>query len=246
MTAQRIVLTAALSAVLPLAGSAPASAQDGFLLGAPSMSATFRVGPVMHRAQSQVFDFIVSELTLERDDFTAPSLGVEVTYAAHPRLDLSLGVAWAQTETQSEFREFIDEDDQPIEQVTRLRTVPLSASARVYPFSRGRAVSSLAWLPTRTTPYIGAGIDLVGYKLQQVGDFVAVDYTISAQDYQSTGSATTLHARLGVDHWFSPKVGLNLEGRYTHGSAQLDGDFRAHERLDLRGINAGMGLTVRW
>lgn len=245
MRAHRAAWLAVIAVPLAMAGSAPAEAQDGFLFGQPSVSVTLRGGPVIHRAESQVFDFIVSELTLERSDFRGPSLGGELTYIAHPMLDLSLGLAWSETETWSEFRHFIDEDDQPIEQVTRLLTVPISASARFYPLSRGRTVSSLAWLPVRTTPYVGAGIDLVSYRLQQAGDFVAVDYTISTQDYQSTGSATTLHARLGVDHWFTPAVGLNLEGRYTHGTAQLDGDFRAHERLDLGGIRAGIGLTFR-
>jgi hypothetical protein len=236
---------AALSLLLPVT-TAPAQAQDGFLFGRPDVQLTLRAGPMLHRAQSDLFDFITSELTLNRGDFRAPAVGGELSVTVHPQLDLSLGLAFAGTERRSEFRDWVGDDDLPIEQVTTLRTVPLSLSSRYYPLSRGRSVSSLAWVPARTTPYVGAGVDLTWYRLQMEGEFVHPDLSITYQDYRTNGRAATVHARAGLDHWFTPRVGLNLEGRYTHGSGSPEDDFIGYNSLDLSGVHAAVGLSVRW
>mgnify|MGYP006206586547 CR=1 FL=1 len=85
---------------------------------------TLRAGPVMHRADSDVFDFFRSELTLDRGDFRAPSLSGELGLYLHRRVDLVLGGGWSKTESQSESRDFVEEgpdgSDMPIEQVLAL------------------------------------------------------------------------------------------------------------------------------
>ncbi|MEX1182823.1 MAG: hypothetical protein WEF86_06280 [Gemmatimonadota bacterium] len=249
MTVRRQVLTTAVAVVLSLAAVQDAVAQDGFLFGRPDFQLTVRTGPVLHQADSDIFDFITSELTLDRGDFRAPAIGAEAAWSVHPRLDLSIGAAWSQTEKRSEFRDWyeeVDGDSLGIAQSTALQMVPVSLSARFYPFSRGRSVSSLAWLPARTTPYLGAGMDMTWYRLRQVGDFVDPDGVITYQEYETSGRAATMHARVGLDHWLTPKLGLNIEGRYTHGSAEPSDDFGSFDSLDLSGFNAGIGISVRW
>jgi hypothetical protein len=239
------LVACALALVAPAAAQ-PLFAQDGFLFSRPSVQFTVRAGPVLHTARSDLFDFITSELTLERSDFRAPALAGEFAVAVHPRLDLSLGVGWSSTERSSESAHWYGTDDLPIVQQTTLRVTPVSLSARFYPWTRGTTVSNLAWLPVRTTPYVGAGADMTWYRFGMEGEFVHEDLSITNQNYQSSGRATTLHARVGLDHWFSPRVGLNLEGRYTHGSASPTDDFRTYDSLDLGGVQAGIGLSVRW
>jgi hypothetical protein len=235
---------AAAALLLPMA--APAQAQDGFLFGRPDVQLTLRTGPVMHRAHGDLFEFMTTELTLERGDFTAASFGGELGVSLHPRVDLSLGLGVAHARSRSEFRDWVTDDDLPIEQTTQLRTMPGSVSARFYPLSRGRAVSSLAWLPARTTPYVGGGLDMVWYRLEQFGDFVAPDASINAGSYTSSGSALGGHVRAGLDHWLTPRVGLNLDARYRYGSARPGDDFGGWNSLDLSGMQAGVGLSLRW
>jgi hypothetical protein len=222
-------------------------AQDGFLFRAPQVQVTFRAGPVMPRAQSDVFDFMTSELTLERGDFRAPALAAEFAVLLGPRWDLALSLGHSEAESRSEYRDLIGSDGLPIEQTTRLRTMPLTGTLRFYPIERGRTVGSLAWLPTRTTPYIGAGGGMTWYRLEQQGEFVELpDYDIFYHEYRSAANALTLHAVAGADHWFTPRIGLNLEGRYTHGSAPTEGAYRSYDRLDLSGLQASVGLSFRW
>lgn len=220
--------------------------QDGFLFSRPTTQATLRAGAVVPRAEGDLFDFITSELSLERSDFRAPWVGVEVASAVHPRVDLMLGLAWSESASGSEFREWVGEDDEPIAQVTRLRTVPLTVSARLYPFSRGRAVGSLAWLPARVTPYVGGGAGVTWYRLRQVGEFVSEDEWIFEDDFTSSGYALGLHALAGLEHWLTPRLALNVEGRYGWASAVPEDDFRSWDSLDLSGVQAGIGLSVRW
>jgi outer membrane protein W len=238
-----------LIAVLPLAigAAAPLHGQEGFLFSRPIGHLTVRGGPVMHSANSDLYEFFTTELTLERKDFRAPSLGVELGFVVTPQLDVAMGVSWAQTDKQSEMRDWVDMDDQPIQQTTRLRTIPLTFSARYYPWSRGEALSELAWVPKKVTPYIGAGGGLTWYNLHQQGDFVQEsDLSVFTDDYESASHAVTMVAMLGTDVWLSSKIGLNFEARYSSGSAKLTNDFVNWQDLDLSGVQAGVGLTIRW
>src|SRR5688572_28937385 len=96
-----------LGAVLALAAAAPASAQNGFMFHRPIASLTLRAGPVVHRAGGDVFEFMTSELTLERGDFRAPAIGAELALAVHDRIDVTVGIARSETETRSESREWV-------------------------------------------------------------------------------------------------------------------------------------------
>jgi hypothetical protein len=234
--------------ILPLLLVAgPAHGQDGFLFRPPMGELTLRAGPIVPRAQSDVFDFLTSELTIQRGDFRAPAVAAEVAFFLTDRLDLALGAGWSESNTRSEFREFIGDDGLPIEQTTSLRLVPLTASVRFLPLERGRRLSGLAWLPRQTLPYVGGGLGMTWYRLQQDGEFIEPEtLEIFIQEYESSDHALTAHALAGLHHWFTPRIGANLEGRYTWGSAGLAGSFRSYDKLDLTGFQFGLGVSFRW
>lgn len=254
MRARGPVLTAVLlgSAL----AAAPVHAQNGFLFRRPVASLTLRAGPVMHTAGGDVFDFMQTELTLERGDFRAPAFGAELAVRLSDRFDVTLGILRSETNTRSESREFVEEvegeEDRPIRQTTRFMTLPITSSLRFYPLSRGVRISELAWVPAKTTPYIGVGAGVVPYRLQQEGDFVdRQDLSIFTDDIGSKGTGWTAHALAGLDHWLTPHVAVNLEARYALGSATPEDDFRGGpggewERIDLGGFQAGAGLSFRW
>ncbi|HSJ07771.1 MAG TPA: hypothetical protein VK936_13790 [Longimicrobiales bacterium] len=242
-----------------LFGAGPAHAQDGFLFKRPSAQLTLKGGPLIPRAHSELFDFMVDTLTLERSDFRTPWIGADFAILVGPRLDVALGVAFAETESRSEFRYWEGVDGLPIEQTTRLRTVPVTVTARYHLLDRGREVSSLAWIPNRVTPYLAGGAGLTWYRLLQEGEFVGqpvgddpLERDIFVSRLQSRGYGLTGHAGAGLDYWFSPRVGLNTELRYMVGSAPVGGDYRGRtpserwDDIDLSGFQAAVGLTFRW
>jgi opacity protein-like surface antigen len=241
--------------LLLLCGAASAEAQQGFMFKAPVAQLTLRAGPQVPRAQSDLFDHLTSQLTLERGDFRTPSIGVDLAVLLGDHLDAVFGVSWAEARARSEFREWEGADGEPIPQSTRLRTVPATLSIRFHPISRGRKVADYAWLPTRLTPYAGGGVGYTFYRLEQAGEFLNVGACeaspetgcdIFVQTYESQDGALTFHGLAGVEYWVQPRVGLRLEGRYTHGSAPLSQQFRSWERIDLTNFEAGVGLSFRW
>ena len=222
------------------------AAQD-FLFGPPVAQLTVRTGPVLHRASGDLYDFFTSELTIDRRDFRAISFGAELSFIADERLDIVLGISYAEMQSGSEFRDWVDNEDLPIEQTTVLSTMPLTASVRFYPLTRGEAISRLAWAPARFTPYIGGGIGMTWYDLRQHGDFIQMsDLSVFPEDYEADGTGKTVHALIGADYWVSGRFGINLDARYTYGSAGLGGDFYDWKTLDVSGLQAGVGLTMRW
>lgn len=247
---KRGLILATAAASLFAAPPGAVHAQDGFMFGQPKGKVTLRAGPVLHRAGGDLFDFFQSELTLDRGDFRAPALSGDFSFVAHPRLDLAVGAGWSNVERRSEFRDFVEEvdgQDVPIEQTTALRVIPATVSVRFYPLSRGEAISEFAWIPARTTPYAGGGAGLTWYRLQQYGDFVSQDdFSIFTDSWESSGRTTTAHVFAGVDHWFTPRAGLNFEGRYTFGSADPENDFASWDTIDLSGLQLGIGLALRW
>ena len=59
-------------------------------------------------------------LTVDRKDFNAPAIGVDVEVAMAPRLSASCGFDFARTSKNSEYRDFVDNQRLPITQTTRL------------------------------------------------------------------------------------------------------------------------------
>lgn len=249
MRKRGLILATAAATLFPVLPGA-LHAQDGFMLGQPKAQLTLRAGPMLHRAGGDLLGFFQSELTLDRGDFRAPAVAAEFSAVVHPRLDLTLGAAWSSVEKGSEFREFVEEvggEDVPIEQTTALRVIPVTVSMKFYPMTRGRSISELAWIPARTTPYVGGGAGLAWYRLRQYGDFVSQeDFSIFTDDWQSSGRAGIGHLFAGLDHWFTTRAGLNIEGRYTFGSAKPSDDFSGWNSIDLSGLQVGVGLALRW
>jgi hypothetical protein len=234
-------------ACLLLTAPLRASAQDGFLFSPPSGGLTLRAGPQLYTAGGDLFGQLRRDLTLGRGDFAATAVGADLVFSPLPRVDLVVGAAHARASGRSEFRDFVDQDELPIEQTTSLRTTPLTGTVRYLLLSRGRSVGRTAWVPAPTTPYLGAGGGVTWYRLEHGGEFIDFrDYSIYFDRMQSAGSVPTLHVLAGLDHWFEPRLGVNVEARYTWGRAAPADGFRSFDALDVGGVQATLGLSFRW
>src|SRR5690606_6716492 len=152
---------------------------------------------------------------------------------------------WSNSTVQSEFRHYTYQDDSPIEQTTKLRRLPLTLLARVYPLARGTALSNYAWIPARFTPFVGGGAGVLWYKLEQSGDFVDADaLDIFESSYESSGAAFAAHALGGAEYWLTARVGIVGEGRYTWASATPRSQFE-FDSVDLSGWQVTAGVAFR-
>ena len=241
--------TIAFAAVLALGTALPARAQragDGYLFHEPNARLSLRGGYAMANARSDVFDQSIDLLTLNKRDFGGLTLGGELAFAVASRLDLSLDAGYSHARSGSEFRHFIDNNDQPIEQKTTFDRIPLTVNARLYLTPPGRSVGRLAWIPSKVVPWVGGGAGVMWYRFRQQGDFVDFQTNnVFPSDLDSKEWTSVAQGMAGVDISLTPLMALRAESRYLWAKAPLSRSFAGFDRIDLSGVQATLGLTFR-
>lgn len=235
-------------AACALLASETAGAQepDGFLFQVPYVTVTARVGYTMPHLGSDLFDFTREQLTLGRSDFNAPYVGGELGIRITERLDLVAGGGWTGGRSSSEFRDWVGEDDLPIEQQTSFQRSYLTAGAKLYLTDKGRRVGSFAWVPSGVAPYVGVSAGRAWYVFEQEGDFVDFEtLDIFPERFRTTGSGWTGQVAVGLDVSLTSRFLLNGEARYGWAKAPLDTDFVGFGDIDLSGAQATVGLGIR-
>lgn len=235
-----LVLALALVAFLPR----PSNAQTpDFLFGRPSGTIAVRSGWVFARAGSDLFTFVQDQLTVERKDFNAPAIGIDLDLSVAPRIDVVTGFEFSRASKRSEYRGFVDNLRLPINQTTRLREMNLSGSVKFALTPRGREISTHAWIPSAVTPYAGAGGGALWYEFHQTGDFVDfVDLSVFPNTFRSRGWTPSAHLFGGVDVKAWRRVYFSGEARYLWSHATLGEDFSGFDPIDLTGFTLTGGI----
>jgi hypothetical protein len=236
------------SALFVLAGASPLRAQatgNGYLFGAPDARFSIHAGYSRAAAGSDLFDEVTTNLSLDKSDFSGPSIGGELAVTLSPRLDLALQADYTGTSKGSDYRHFA-ENGAPIRQTTTFKRVPVTANIRAYLVPRGREIGKLAWIPASVVPWVGAGGGFMWYQFKQQGDFVDLsDLTISTDSFDSNGWTPTLQGMGGVDINLSTRLAFTADLRYHWARATLGEDFVGYNRIDLSGVSTTLGFTVR-
>lgn len=247
-----LVATLALVGMTGVGQLSAQSGGSGFLFGSPRAVFTLKGGLSMPRASSgngvqSLWDLTREELTVENRDLAGASIIAELAVRANERFDVTFAFGYSATRPHSEFRDWVGEDDLPIEQVTRFSTKPLTIGVKAYLRERGRSVGSLAWIPSTWNPYVGVAGGMVSYHFEQYGEFVDYEtYDIFEDNYLSKGRAPTIHLIGGMDFSMNRHLLLVGEARYGFASAPLDSDFVGFPDLDLAGFQVTGGISLRF
>jgi len=227
-----------------LAEEEPARTPD-FLFGEPKGSVGLRGGWGFARAGSDIYDFIGEQLTVSRRDFDGPTFGIDVGYQALPWLVIQARVDNTQSSVTSEFRRYVDQDDEPISQETRLIRTPITVGVKLYLKPRGRSVSRFAWVPNSVAPYVGGGGGMIHYELVQEGDFVDfTDLSVFSDTFRSEGWSATANVFAGLDVKVHRRAFASLEVAYLWADAELGQDFEGFDPIDLSGFQATVGIDL--
>jgi hypothetical protein len=222
-------------------------AQSGYLFRPPVATISVRLGGAVSTANDPLHRFFMDELTLERKDFAAPALSADLGISLGSRVDLVGGIAHSRINNDSEFKDWVDANDLPIEQTTTLERTLFTLGTRIYFRERGRSVSRFAWVPKSFQPYIGGGGGVTRYELEQSGWFVDFeDLDIFEDFFSASGTAATAYAVAGAEWWPIARLGLSLEGRYSYARSKLQGDFFDFDHIDLSGFQLTAGLSTRF
>src|SRR5678815_3807997 len=145
---ERPILLALSAAVLVVGGATSSSAQssgDGYLFHRPDVTLSMRGGYSRADAKSDVFDEVTTNLTLDRGDFSGLTLGGDLAVPVGNRVDVVFSGGYSRSNHKSEFRDFVDNNDLPIEQTTTFERIPITANLRINLSQPGRTIGSLAW-----------------------------------------------------------------------------------------------------
>lgn len=220
-------------------------AKADFLFRKPAGFFGFRMGRFFPRLDSDLFDMVTEELTLEKSDFRSWDLGFDGGFSMNEWFDLVISFDSSTRRKASEFRYYIDEYGMPITQTTTYSQVPLTVGIRFLPMPRGRQVGNYAYLPSPFVPFLSGGGGILWYHFRQHGYFV--DYStleIFHADLESSGSAPVIYLGGGADIRIFRSAYLTLDLRYSWANDDLDGDFVGFEPIDLSGLRLTAG--VHW
>jgi hypothetical protein len=227
------------------------SGQDaggGFMFNEPNATLTFNFGYGIPNAGSDIFREVEEVFTLGKGDFRAPVFGGGLSFFLNDRMDLAFEVSYTGSSTWSEYVDWVDNNDLPIEQKTKFKRVPVTGSFRYFLKDRGRKIGNFSWIPTAWAPYIGAGGGGIYYQFAQIGDFVDfVDYSVFQSHTVSDGWSWVGHVFGGLQWTLSPQWVLTAEGRYSMADADLDRNaYKGYEPIDLSGFQGTLGFGVRF
>lgn len=243
--ARALLLTATAITAIPRPSHAQ-RAGDGFLFHAPAGTWTFRGGFAYATANSDVFSFVTNQLTVDRSDFSSPTFGTNVALRVSAANDIVFDVSYANVSRSSEFRDWVDQNNLPIEQTTSLRRIPITLGFRHYITSRGRPIGQFAYIPARRALYIGVAGGMMEYKFHQIGDFIDFQgLSVFHDEFVSQAWTPVAHATAGLDLALGTFTMLNVEGRYTWARGPMSSDFVGFNRIDLSGVAMTAGLTFR-
>jgi hypothetical protein len=232
--------------------AAPALAQEasgrGFLFGAPKGSISSRGGYSAPSAGSDVFSFVTEELTLGRGDFGSFSAGADVSVAVTNRFDIVVSLDAGGMERKSEFRDWLDNSGNPIEQHTSFSRQTFALGGKYYLIPPGRSLGRLAWVPSAYAPWISAGAGRTLYNFSQSGDFIDFDKgnSVFRDSFRSTRWTTTLQFAAGLDWSLNQRFAFTTQAKYLWGRADLSYDYAGFDPIDLSGVGLSAGLTLRF
>jgi hypothetical protein len=239
-------LLVAATAVAVTRPSLAQSAGDGFLFHAPVFTFGVRGGFDRASAGSDVFSFVTQQLTLNRRDFSSATFGTDLAIPVSRSNDIVFDAGLTSVSRRSEFRDWVDQNNLPIEQTTSLRRVPLTLGIRHYLSPRGRSIGRFAWIPAARTTYIGLGAGLMNYRFRQVGDFVDFQtLNILPDEFTSNAWTPVLHALAGTELSLGRFIMVTAEARYTWARGPMSRDYVRFNRIDLSGVSVTTGLSFR-
>ena len=245
-----IALTAVMTAITIAARPITAQVQQsghGFLFREPRATLTLRLGWNAANARSDLFSFATEQLTLDRNDFSSLGFDADLAVRIRPRTRLVVSLSMSGSEKDSEFRDYLDNNDLPIEQTTSFLRMPVTVGLRQYLTMPGQSIGRLAWIPSRVAPYVGAGAGVMFYQFEQTGDFIDFEtMEVFADHFTSEKFTPTANVLAGLDYSLSARFGLTTEARYVWARGALSRDFSGFHRLDLSGLSTSVGLTIRF
>jgi hypothetical protein len=171
-------------------------------------------------------------------DFDNATYGVEWLAPLGDFLEVGVGANYFTSTVASSYGGLVvDPTGGRVGQDLQLRTVPITATVRVFPIGRHAGVQ----------PYLGAGVSVVPWRYAEVGDFVDPNLAIFQWDYHDEGVAVGPVVLAGLRVPIGRAFAIGGEVRYLRADTTLDPRVGfVGDRLDLGGITYQTNFVIRF
>lgn len=197
-----------------------------------------RLGGMVPRAESILFDDSVTLYDVEKKDFAGVFGGIEFTKNLTPNVELGLSIDGYGREIPTVYRDFTRPSGREIEQTLRLVIVPASAIIRLTPSGRYRTF----------TPYVGVGVASMFWQYEEFGDFIDFgqnDLPVVSDSFKSNGNTVGLVLNAGLRYALTEDFQLTADYRRFSGKETMGGDFAPNE-IDLAGDAFTVGIRLKF
>lgn len=239
----------AIATIAVVVAAIPASAQPG-----PRPLNTqfqFRFGYFVPEGGGSFWNDTSSVFTLDAEDFDDFDFGMTYVTGLSNHLEMGFNLDFFESTVRSEYRDWVDEAGFPILHDSTLRLTPFTADVRFLPGGRQKYRGSRSQYAVRKPAgYLGAGVGLVFYHYEEVGDFL--DFTtpevpvLFPASYEDDGVVPEFHILGGLDVPVGPNWSFLIEGRYSWAEASLGQDFSGLGDMNLGGFSGFFGAAVHF
>jgi hypothetical protein len=204
-----------------------------------------RIGAFWPQADTNLFDDneelygFGEDLPLRDSDWTGVYGGAEWRFRMAPSLWLGFHIDGYGRSLDTEYLDFERPSGRPIQQTLKLSIIPVGASVRWMPRDGRRDIS----------PYFGGGIDAVFYKYEEFGDFIDFfddELPVVGDHFVDDGAAFGAHVFAGLRVPVTDDISLLGEARYLWARTDMGDDFGPDLEIDLGGVSATFGVSIRF
>jgi len=223
--------------ILLLAASAPAFAQGRY--GGYDNAFRFRLGQFEPDGESEYWSGTFFDFTGDTSDYEDWTGGVEYARDLRGNLRLFAGGSFYESQTTQSYRDFVDNRDRPIGHDTTLDIAVGTVALAV----------NLAPKRAPIIPYVGAGVGLYAWSLEESGEFIDFFFDppeIFPATFKDDGVAAGWFWLAGLEISVTDDIALFAEGRWHNAEDELGGDFQDLGNLDLSGRELSLGLSWRF
>lgn len=198
------------SGAMVLACGGAASAQDVVIGG---NIGAFLVKGEESRDRQDVLRQNLSFLEFDLADFHGLSAGGDISISVGSFIEVGAGLNFYQRTVPTVYSRFVDDDGTEIESDMKLRNIPLTLTAKVFPLTRDAGFQ----------PYIGGGVQLNRWRYSEVGEFL--DFSngdIFRDSFTDDGLEIGPVVLAGVRFPVGSQVLMGGEWRYSTAKADVD------------------------
>ncbi len=212
------------SGCMVLACSGAALAQDVVIGGNIGM---FVVKNEEDRDRNDVLRQNLTFLDFYLDDFDSASAGGDFSVSVGSFIEVGAGLNYYKATVPTVYSRFVDSDGTEIESDLKLRNIPLSLTAKVFPLTRDAGVQ----------PYVGAGVQFNRWQYTEVGEFLDFDTgEIFRDSFVDDGMEIGPVFLAGIRFAVGGNLLLGGEWRYSTAKGDLDPSLGFYgDTIDLGG-----------